>query len=256
MINRPGLIVAAGADRPLNGAAAAAADIHGESALDGAELPVPTVPLSPLGAVEQMAALIEGHDRPVTIVATAPLTNVATLLLDRPDLHASIEQISIMGGSAERGNRSPLAEFNIWSDPEAAQVVFESGLPLRMVGLDTTHQALAGPAVIAELRGQGTRLGAICADLLLFFASAYDEVFGMPDPPLHDPLAMLAVVHPDWLTWRWCNTVIEVDGQYTRGATVVDLDRVTGRPPNAMVAGSLDTDRFWRLMIDSVAALG
>ncbi len=249
-------VVAEGASEPLVATASAAPQIHGESALDGADLPEPAVPLSPVPAVQQMVELIEASPRPVTIVATAPLTNVATLLRDHPDTAAKIEQISLMGGSATRGNWTPCAEFNIWADPEAVELVVNSGLPVRLTGLDVTHQALATPAVLDGLRAQDTALSRICVDLLLFFADTYRTVFGMADPPLHDPLAVLAVAHPDWMTWQRCNVAIETVGTYTRGATVIDLDGVTGRPDNVTVARSVDVDRFWQLMTGAVDTLG
>ena len=235
---------------------AVAAQIHGASALDGADLPEPAVPLSPRPAVAEMAEIIETSPAPVTLVATAPLTNVATLIRDHPETAAKLAGISLMGGSATRGNWRPYAEFNIWADPEAAEIVVGSGLPVKLTGLDVTHQALATPAVLAELRAQGTALADICADLLLFFADTYRTVFGMPDPPLHDPLAVLAVVHPDWMTCQRCNVAIETTGRYSRGATVIDLDNVTGEPANIDVARTLDTSWFWRLMLDCVAQLG
>jgi purine nucleosidase/pyrimidine-specific ribonucleoside hydrolase len=249
-------LIAQGASEPLAGSAAAAATIHGESALDGAELPDPTVEVEPEPAVELMARLLEAAERPVTIVATAPLTNIALLLRDHPEVVNNIAAISIMGGSATRGNWSPYAEFNIWADPEAADVVFASGLPIRLIGLDVTHSALATPEIIERLAAQGTTLSRICVDLVLFFADAYRDVFGMPAPPLHDPLAVLAVIHPDWFEWQHTNVVVETVGTYTRGATVIDLHGVTGRPPNLVVATKLQVDKFWDLMLVSIAELG
>jgi inosine-uridine nucleoside N-ribohydrolase len=248
-------VISAGASEPLAGTASAASEIHGESALDGADLPEPQVPLSPLPAVEQMVEIIESSPVPVTIVATAPLTNVATLIRDYPETARKVERISLMGGSATRGNWRPYAEFNIWVDPEAADVVVNSGLPVRLTGLDVTHQVLATPAVLEELRAQDTALSRICVDLLLFFADTYRTVFGMPDPPLHDPLAVLAIAHPDWMTWQPCHVAVERIGTHTRGATVIDLDGVTGEAANVDVARSVDVNRFWRLMINSVAML-
>ena len=250
------VVIARGADRPLAGEAHAAADIHGESALDGADLPEPTVPLSPLAAVDQLVATIRASDRPVTLVPTAPLTNIALLVRDHPEVLGNVAGISLMGGSADRGNTTPAAEFNIWADPEAAAIVFDSGLPIRMTGLDVTHTVLATPAVLDALRATGTGLGRIGAQLLEFFADTYRTVFGMPAPPLHDPVAVLAVAHPDWMTWQRCRVDVELEGRFTRGMTVVDLDGVTDRPPNAMVARSVDVDRFWDLVVDSVARLG
>lgn len=250
------VVIAEGAERPLAGDAHAAADIHGESALDGADLPEPTVPLSPLPAVEQLMATIAASAEPVTIVATAPLTNIAVLIRDHPEVLGNVSGISLMGGSALRGNTTPAAEFNVWADPEAADIVFRSGLPIKMVGLDVTHTVLATPAVLDAFRDTGTELGRIGAELLTFFAGAYLDKFGMAAPPLHDPVAVLAVVHPDWMTWQRCRVDIELDGRYTRGMTVVDLDGVVEEPPNVEVARAVDVDRFWALMVDSVRVLG
>jgi inosine-uridine nucleoside N-ribohydrolase len=256
MAGLSGTLIAQGEGEPLTGIASAAPTIHGESALDGAELPDPTVDIDARHAVTLMADLLGAAKRPLTIVATAPLTNVAILLRDHPHLIDRIETISIMGGSASRGNWSPYAEFNIWADPEAAELVFGSGVPIRLIGLDVTHLALATPEVLDRLRNQNTTLSGICVDLLLFFADAYRDVFGMPAPPLHDPLAVLAVIHPDWFQWQRTNVVVETTGTYTRGATVIDLHGVTGREPNMVVATGLDVAKFWDLMLDSIAHLG
>ncbi|GAA2433694.1 pyrimidine-specific ribonucleoside hydrolase RihA [Actinomadura vinacea] len=249
------VVVAAGADRALRGDRRTAPDIHGESALDGADLPEPAVPLAADDAVTVMARLLEEAGRPVTIAATGPLTNVATLLDRRPDLTRRIERIVFMGGSAGRGNTMPLAEFNVFVDPEAADRVLRCGLPLLMCGLDVTHQALATPEVFARLRAIGGTLPATCEGLLRFFAGAYEEVYGMPDPPVHDPVAIAAIVEPDVVECVEAPVVVELDGAHTRGATVVDLHRVTGAAPNARVAMGLDAGRFWDLMLDAVRTL-
>jgi purine nucleosidase/pyrimidine-specific ribonucleoside hydrolase len=241
--------VAAGLSGP--GAEAATA-IHGASALDGADLPEP-VPLWPEDAITLMARLIEESAQPVTIVATGPLTNVAALLARRPDLRPAIV---FMGGSCGRGNWRPLAEFNIWADPEAADRVLRSGLPITMCGLDVTHQAIATPEVFAELRALGTPLASTCADLLRFFAGTYDTVFGMPDPPVHDPVAVAAVAEPGIVRVVDAPVVVELDGTHTRGATVVDLHGVTGARANARVAVELDRERFWRVLLAAIAVLG
>ncbi len=250
------VVIAQGADRPLAGDPRSAEEIHGESALDGADLPEPTVPLSPLSAVDQLVATITASPEPVTIIPTAPLTNIAVLIRDHPEVLANVSGISLMGGSATRGNSTPAAEFNIWVDPEAADIVFRSGLPIRMTGLDVTHTVLATDDVLDALRAMGTRLGTIGAELLTFFADAYRTVFGMPAPPLHDPVAVFAVAHPDWMTWQRCRVDVELDGRFTRGMTVVDLDGVVDTPPNVEVARAVDVDRFWALMVDSVRTLG
>ncbi|MBP2326168.1 purine nucleosidase/pyrimidine-specific ribonucleoside hydrolase [Kibdelosporangium banguiense] len=237
-------------------AAGAASDktaprIHGASALDGADLPEPADLLSSDGAVAVMERLLE--QAPLTIVATGPLTNVAALLERRPDLRP---EIVLMGGSCGRGNWRPLAEFNIWADPEAADRVFTSGLPVTMCGLDVTHQALATPDVFERLRAMATPLADTMADLLRFFASTYDEVFGMPDPPVHDPVAVAAVAKPSLLKFVDAPVAVELDGTHTRGATVVDLHGITGRPANVRVAVELDRPGFWDMMLSAIERLG
>jgi inosine-uridine nucleoside N-ribohydrolase len=238
--------VAAG---PAGGEIATAREIHGASALDGADLPEPADLLSDEDAVTLTERLLEETE--LTIIATGPLTNVAALVERRPDLKP---RIVFMGGSCGRGNWRPLAEFNIWADPEAADRVLTSGLPVTMVGLDVTHQALATPDVLARLTT--TPLARTMADLLRFFASTYDEVFGMPDPPVHDPVAVAAVAQPELLKFVDAPVAVELDGTHTRGATVVDLHGVTQQPPNARVAVELDRPGFWEVMLSAIERLG
>jgi purine nucleosidase/pyrimidine-specific ribonucleoside hydrolase len=238
--------VAAG---PVRGEALTAREIHGASALDGADLPEPADLLSDLDAVTLTEQLLEQSE--LTIIATGPLTNVAALLERRPDLRP---RIVFMGGSCGRGNWRPLAEFNIWADPEAADRVLTSGLPVTMVGLDVTHQALATPEVFGRL--DATPLARTMADLLRFFASTYDEVFGMPHPPVHDPVAVAAVAQPELLKFVDAPVAVELAGVHTRGATVVDLHGVTRQPPNARVAVELDVPGFWELMLSAIGRLG
>jgi purine nucleosidase/pyrimidine-specific ribonucleoside hydrolase len=218
-----------------------AGEIHGESGLDGPAFPVPTVDVDPRGAFRLACDVLR---EPTTIIATGPLTNVAALVEN-----SNIEHIVIMGGSTGRGNMAPLAEFNILADPEAADVVFRSGLPITMCGLDVTHQALATPEVLGRIAEIGTPLAGVCHGLLTYFSDAYRTYFGFESPPVHDPVAVAAVVDPTLVAVRPLNVEIELTGTYTRGATVVDVDRVTGRKANVMVATGLDVGRFWDLMI-------
>ncbi|ONI86462.1 pyrimidine-specific ribonucleoside hydrolase RihA [Actinosynnema sp. ALI-1.44] len=241
--------VAAGLSQP---AAGNAPSIHGESALDGTDLPEPADLLADEDAVTLTERLLDKAG-PVTIVATGPLTNVAALLRKRPDLRP---RVAFMGGSCGRGNWTPLAEFNIWADPEAADVVLSSGLEVTMCGLDVTHQATATPDVFERLRAMRTPIADRMGDLLRFFASTYDEVFGMPDPPVHDPVAVAAVAAPELLRFVDAPIAVELTGTHTRGATVVDLHGVTGKPANARVALDLDRAEFWDVMLAAVERLG
>jgi inosine/uridine nucleosidase len=248
--------IAAGRAQPLHGRLRAAADIHGETGLDGPAFGEPTAGVEPAGAVEFMRRVIVTADRPVTLVATGLLTNVAALLLAHPEAARRLDEIVVMGGSTERGNVTPYAEFNIFTDPEAAGIVLGSGLPVTMCGLNVTHQALATRDVLDRIAALGTPLAGICVELLTFFAGSYRRVFGFDAPPLHDPVAVARVIDPTMVTTVEANVAVELTGTHTRGATVVDLHGVTGRQPNARVAVGLDAERFWELVVAAVAALG
>jgi len=236
--------IAAGADRPLAQEPLYAGEIHGDSGLDGPDFPPPTVAVDPRGAAKLASDVLT---EPTTIIATGPLTNVAALVGN-----TNIERIVLMGGSTGRGNMAPLAEFNILADPEAADVVFRSGVPITMCGLDVTHQALATPDVLGRIEAIDTPLARVCHQLLTYFSDAYRTYFGFESPPVHDPVAVAAVIDPTIVAVRPLNVEIELTGTYTRGATVVDMDRVTGRKPNALVATGLDVARFWDLMIGAI----
>ena len=246
------LPIAEGSGKSLLGAVEEATDIHGESALDGAELPEPKVELSNLHAVDLMAKLLRESAEQVTIVATGPLTNVALFLKMYPALKGKVKEIVFMGGSATRGNRTPYAEFNIWMDPEAADVVLRSGLPLTMCGLDVTHQALVTKEIFGRLESMGTGVSKTIIGLLKFFAKTYDEVFEMPDPPLHDPVAVALLINRNVVKTKKVNVQVELTGSLTRGATVVDLHNKLGEPANCEVALELDFKAFWDLMLDAI----
>jgi purine nucleosidase len=244
--------VAAGCDRPLTGELAVAEDIHGSSGLDGPDLDVPVGAVAGVHAVELMRRLVADAAEPVTLIATGPLTNVATLLRDHPESRAGIDRIVFMGGSTGRGNTTPYGEFNIVTDPEAADIVLRCGLPVAMIGLNVTHQALATAEVIAEFRGMGTRAGDVCAELMTFFAGTYRRVFGFEHPPVHDPIAVALVIDPSIVRTVTVPVAVELAGAYTRGATVVDLHGRTRGIPHAEVAVGLDADAFWRLLMTAV----
>lgn len=248
--------IAAGCARPLLQPLAVAEDVHGASGLDGPRFPEPTVDVVPEHAVDLIHRILLEHPEPVTLVPTAPLTNIALLLMRHPDSAARIREIVLMGGSTERGNRTPAAEFNIMTDPEAADIVFRSRVPLTMCGLNVTHQALATPEIRARFDGLGTELGRVCSELLAFFASTYSRLWGMPHPPLHDPVAVARVIDPAIVDVKDANVTVELHGRYTRGATVVDLHRYLDRPVNARVAVNLDAERFWDRMVTAVDVLG
>ncbi|SNT37224.1 purine nucleosidase/pyrimidine-specific ribonucleoside hydrolase [Asanoa hainanensis] len=251
-----GVPVAAGCDRPLVGDLSVAEYIHGVSGLDGPDLDLPVADVAGVHAVELMRRLITESAEPVTLIALGPLTNVALLLRRHPEVAPGVRRIVFMGGSTGRGNTTPYGEFNIVTDPEAADIVLRSGLPTTMIGLNVTHQALATERVIADFRGLGTRLGTVCAELMTFFASAYLREFDFPHPPVHDPIAVATVIDASIVRTVAAPVAVELTGAYTRGATVVDLHHRTGDTPNADVAVGLDVPAFWHLLMTAVRRLG
>ncbi|MET9376018.1 nucleoside hydrolase [Streptomyces sp. NPDC002992] len=250
--------IAAGRDRPLHGAPLVAENIHGGSGLDGPGFgdSEPDVPQDPRDALTLIRDTLLTQPAPVTLVPTGPLTNIATLLLAHPELTRRIERIVLMGGSTARGNTTPAAEFNILCDPEAADIVFSSGLPVTMFGLNATHQVRATPDVISRIEALGTPLARLCTELLTYFAGTYREVFGFEAPPLHDPLTVAHLIDPSLISLARAAVAVELTGTYTRGATVVDLDGVTGRPATVEVGMEVDVPRFWDLIVEAVRVLG
>ena len=250
-----GVPIAAGAAGPLQGHLHPAEQIHGANALGGPVLPEPTVPEDPRDALTLMRAVLEESEEPVTIVATGPLTNVGLLMRDHADLLPRIAGVVWMGGSTGRGNATPYAEFNAWTDPEAIALVLDSGVDFTMVGLNISHQALITPAVRERIRRIGTRAAAFGAELLEFFCATYEIAEHMPDAPLHDPITVAMLIDPAVATTVRARLDIETAGVFTRGATSVDLLGVLDAAPNAMIAMNLDVDRFWALIEQAVGAL-
>ncbi len=243
--------VAAGADKPLMKELVTAPEIHGESGLAGPDLPPPTLQPAGCSAVELMADVIGQSGESITLIPTGPLTNVALLLLAHPKLKDKIERISLMGGACFGGNRTPAAEFNIWTDPEAASIVFSSGIPITMCGLDVTHKALIYREEVEEIRKLG-RMGAMVAQLLDFYGKYHGSHGFQKGSPLHDPCAAAWVIDPALISTKRLHVDIETRGQFTAGATVVDYNGVLGRAPNADVAFDIDRERFIGMLMRSI----
>jgi purine nucleosidase/pyrimidine-specific ribonucleoside hydrolase len=241
--------VAAGAGRPLVREPRVAAEVHGETGLDGPDLPPPQGEPSRQHAVDFLAERIEG----TTLIATGPLTNVALLLARHPE--AVPERIVLMGGAIAEGNVTPAAEFNIWADPEAAHRVFTSGLDVTMVGLDVTHKALVTSAH-AERLGESGRIGKVVAELLEFYGGFHRTVYGWDGSPIHDAVAVAHVIDPTLLELEHVNVRVDCQSELCRGRTVADIWRRTGLEPNANVAVGIDSERFVDLLLQRLARLG
>ncbi len=247
--------VHSGAAKPLVGEPKHAGHVHGESGLDGADLLAPTTPLDGTDAVQFIIDACHRHDD-LWLVPVGPLTNIALALQKDPQIAHRVAGISLMGGGSF-GNRSTMAEFNIWADPEAAQIVFASGAPLIMAGLDVTHQFQATPARIERLRTIGGTLATTLADLLVFFSMMYlrnhDEGH-LEGGAMHDPLAVLALTHPHLFERVDRHVVIETKGEHTRGMTVIDERRLIERAaPNTEVLTRVDPDAAFDLVVEAVA---
>jgi len=248
LAGRGDIPVAAGADRPLVRELRVAANVHGETGLDGPDLPQPRAQPEGEHAVDFLAGRIAGR----TLVATGPLTNVALLLARHPE--ARPERLVLMGGAIAEGNVTPAAEFNIWADPEAAARVFESGLDVTMVGLDVTHKALMTRAHADALRAAG-RVGRTVAELWDFFSAFHRRTYGSEDSPIHDAVAVAHVVRPGLVETAYRNVEIDCASELSRGRTLVDLWRRTGKEPNVHVAVDVDAGAFFELLVQRVASL-
>jgi len=246
--------VHSGADAPLVVPAAAAGYVHGESGLDGAELPEPTRPVDGTDAVGFIIDTVRTNPG-CSLVVTGPMTNVALAITSAPDIVDLVAEISFMGGGTF-GNRTTMAEFNLWADPHAAATVVRSGAPLVMAGLDVTHRFQATEPRIAAVRAVGGTLATTLADLFDFFSENYrsrhDDMAGAA---VHDPLSVLAVCRPDLFTSTARFVDIVTDGEHTRGMTVIDRRTLLDRPvANCTVLDDVDADAAWQIVVDAVAA--
>ena len=246
--------VHSGADRPLVEPPHHGPAIHGESGLDGADLPPPTRPLDGTDAVGFIVDTCRRSDD-VWLVGIGPLTNLALALRAAPDLAGRIAGIAVMGGGTF-GNRTPVAEFNIWADPEAAAIVFGYGGPLVMAGLDVTHQLLATPPRIAAVKALPGRLAAVLGGLFDFYSDVYigrhDDIDGAA---VHDPCAVLALTHPDLFERERRHVAIETRGELTRGMTVLDRRQVKDRPAGTCdVLTDVDGDAAWAVIAGAIGS--
>jgi pyrimidine-specific ribonucleoside hydrolase len=251
LANRTDIPVAAGADRPLVRELRTAANVHGESGLDGPDLPEPTTKPVDGHAADLLAEWLEPG---VVLVPTGPLTNVALLFDRHPEVKERLERIVWMGGAIAEGNVTPAAEFNAFVDPEAAAAVFGSGIPVTMIGLDITHKALFDSGHAERLRGTGAA-GRAVAELADFFLEFHRQRYRFDGAPIHDAMAVAQVIDPTLVETLDCNVAIETASQFCDGRTVVDRWLVTGGPKNAHVGIDVDAQRFLELLVERIATL-
>ncbi len=235
--------------------------VHGESGLDGPQLPEPAVKPVKMSAVELLAQLLEQSEEKITILELAAHTNIATLFAARPDLIDKVEAVYMMGGGTV-GNWTPAAEFNIWWDPEAARITFKTGLPITMAGLDVTQKAYITREENEQLRAQGNKGSVLAAELIDFFGRYHYEVEGFPGCTLHDPCAVAALLSPELFKGEQCNVDVELSGELTSGMTVIDrvnyLSKIMGRKVdcNTNVLFEVDRDAFVKAFMQAMKKLG
>jgi inosine-uridine nucleoside N-ribohydrolase len=254
---RSDIPVHAGADRPLKRDLVTAEEVHGKTGIDGVDIYEPPVPLAEGHAVDFIIETIRREDPgAVTLCPLGPLTNIAMALDKAPEIATRIAGIVLMGGGFfEGGNITPAAEFNIYVDPEAAKIVFASGVPITMMPLDVTHKALTRQDRVARLRAGGGRAAGIMADMLEYFERFDEQKYGTDGGPLHDPTVIAYLLRPELFSGRECNVEIETASELTLGMTVIDWWQVTGRKKNAFVVRDIDDDGFFDLFIDRLNRL-
>ena len=257
LAGRPDIPVFAGADTPISRTLVTAEHVHGKTGLDGPKLADPTMPLQDTHAVDFLIETLQTEaPGSVTLVPIGPLTNIALALKRAPELADRIGEIVLMGGAYfEVGNITPAAEFNIYVDPEAADIVFRSGVPLVAMPLDVTHKALTTKPRIDAFRALNTETGRMVAAWTDFFERFDMEKYGSEGAPLHDPCTIAYLLQPDLFSGRHINVEIETGSDLTRGMTVADWWRVTERSANAQFIGDVDADGFFALLIERLARL-
>lgn len=256
LAGRPDVPVFAGCDHPMVRKLVTAEHVHGKTGLDGSALPDPVMPLQPQHAVDFLIDTLRREDPgTVTLVPIGPLTNIATAMQRAPDIIPRIQQIVLMGGAYfEVGNITPAAEFNIYVDPEAAKIVFDSGVDLVVMPLDVTHKALTTRPRIEAFRALG-HVGEVVASWTDFFERFDMQKYGSEGAPLHDPCTIAFLLWPELFTGRRVNVEIETASELTLGMTVADWWGITKRPKNALFIGGIDAEGFYSRLTERLARL-
>ncbi|WP_226655066.1 nucleoside hydrolase [Pseudalkalibacillus hwajinpoensis] len=244
--------VARGAEQPLVKVREFAPDIHGDSGLDGPQLPeVPKKQVIDQHAVDFIIERVMASDGEITLVPTGPLTNIALALQKEPAIVEKIQEIVLMGGGTF-GNWTPTAEFNIYVDAEAAEMVFNSGVPVTMFGLDVTHQAITTPAILDRIASIGSPISEFVGELLAYFTQTYKDIFGFEGAPIHDACTVAYLIDESIFEFETVRVDIETKGEFTYGTTCVDHLHVTGREPNVKFANGIDQEKFWGLLLSAL----
>ncbi len=256
LAGKPEVKVFAGCSRPILRPLVTAEYVHGKSGLDGADLPEPTMPLQPGHAVDFLIeSLLARPPGTVTLCPIGPLTNIALAMIKEAAVIPRIGEIVLMGGAISHGNVTPAAEFNIYVDPHAARVVFDSGVKLTMIGLDVTHQALVTEARLAAIGALETKVSQAVVGLLDFFNRFDRERYDSPGAPLHDPCVIAYLLQPALFAGKDCHVAVECESELTMGATLVDWWGSGGHQATARVIDRIDADGFFALLTERLGRL-
>ena len=257
LAGKPDTKVYAGAVRPLVRPLVTAEYVHGKTGLDGPDLPEPTMPLQAQHGVDFIIeTILSNPDGTITLCPLGPLTNIALALIRAPEIAPKICEIVLMGGGFfEGGNVTPAAEFNIYVDPHATEVVLKSGIPIVMMPLDVTHKALTSRVRVERFRAMKTPVGDATAALLDFFERFDEQKYGTDGGPLHDPCVIAYLLKPELFKGRTCNVSVETNSELTMGMTVIDWWHVTGREPNATVMRDIDAEGFFQLLTERISRI-
>jgi purine nucleosidase len=257
LAGRSDVPVYAGCSRPMARALVTAEHVHGQTGLDGPVLPEPVTPLQKQHGVDYLIeALRAAPAGEITLCTLGPLTNIGMALVKAPDIAPKVKELVMMGGAYfEVGNITPAAEFNIYVDPQAADVVMRSGIPIVIQSLDVTHQVLSTKARIDKIRALGNRCGKAVAEMLSFSERFDLQKYGSDGAPLHDPTVTAYLLKPELFKGRQINVEIETSSALTMGMTVADWWHVTDRPKNALFIQDVDADGFYALLTERLARL-
>jgi purine nucleosidase len=257
LAGRPDVKVHAGAIRPMVRSLVTAEEVHGKTGLDGPVLPEPIMALQDRHAVDYLVETLMARPAgTITLCTLGPLTNIGLALVREPRIASRIKQIVAMGGGYfEGGNVTPSAEFNIYVDPHAARLVFEAGIPLTLIPLDCTHQALTTAKRVEAFRAMNNRSGPATAAMLDFFERFDENKYGTDGGPLHDPCVIAWLLQPELFEGKLVNVSVECESELTMGMTVVDWWRVTKRAPNATVVRNVNAEGFFRLLTERISRL-
>jgi purine nucleosidase len=257
LAGRTDVKIYSGAVRPMLRTLVTAEHVHGRTGLDGPDLPEPHMKLEKQHAVDFLVdTVMERETGTITLCVLGPMTNIGLALVREPRIAARIKRIVAMGGGFfEGGNVTPTAEFNIYVDPQAARLVFESGIPITLIPLDCTHQALTTRERVEKFRSMKNKTGPATAQLLDFFERFDEQKYGTDGGPLHDPCVIAWLLRPELFTSRDVNVSVECESELTMGMTIIDWWRVTDRKANATVCRGIDADGFFALLTERLATL-